>query len=111
MSTIFTPIIEDSRKVTRTVTETVTGFTNCPPVGTHIRLTLGETVVVGTVHKQTFYDGGPKFPVIYVLPDGSKYDHRHFSINITEDAWVIEILDADLDAELEVLTDSEQVPA
>jgi len=30
----------------------VTGVTNCPPAGTRIRATLGETVIVGKVSKR-----------------------------------------------------------
>ena len=36
--------------------KTVKGILNQPPVGTRIRATLGETVIVGTVYRHSSYE-------------------------------------------------------
>ena len=86
-------IFELGEKVIREHIEqkTVKGILNPPPVGTRIRATLGETVLVGTVAQLT------DFPMFYLHIDSGKSSYSHtLSISVWVGAgWTFELLEDD----------------
>jgi hypothetical protein len=89
MTITYTPEIGE-KPVTTTTTKIQRGILNLPPVGTPIRATLGDTVIVGTVAK-----GGEGFELVNVQIGGPKshWDHT-LKIELWIGAgWVIELTD------------------
>lgn len=91
MSTRFTPDVTPTTRI-EMVEKQVVEYSGFPEVGTLIRATLGDTVVVGAVHEQTYYGGGPSHGVIYVTPNGIKRNHQHLTLWL-DSGWEFELLD------------------
>ena len=65
------------------------GLLNAPAVGTRIRATLGETVIVGKVHSMQSH---AEHEVLYVKPDGQQNFWDPFMSCWIEAGWAFEIL-------------------
>jgi len=89
MSTTFIP--EIGTVAVERVPITRQGLLNAPAVGTPIKALLGETVIIGTVHKQQNRAGG--LELIYVLPDGQGIWDAPMACWLGA-GWTFELLDS-----------------
>ena len=91
--TIYTP---ETGTRTTSVETTVTGILNPLPVGTRIRATLGENVIVGRVTGQA-----TRFPIVYVNAEGKPGKRSSCFLEFglwASSGWVFEVLNGEVSA-------------
>ncbi|TFD51988.1 hypothetical protein E3T46_07825 [Cryobacterium sp. Hh11] len=86
----FTPELGE-QPITTTTTTIRKGVLNAPPIGTPIRATLGDTVIVGKI-----VDGPEGFELLNVRADAPKnsYDHTLDMCLWIGAGWVIELTES-----------------
>jgi len=89
MSTVFVPEVGERINVIPAKETIVTGLLNAPTEGTRIRATLGETIIVGTVGRDSAHE------LITVIPDGLNHiwGHTGYTDCWIGAGWTFEILD------------------
>jgi len=90
MTITFTPELGE-KPVTTTTTTIQRGILNPPPIGTPIRATIGDTVIVGTVTKGS---EGFALVTIRVAAPKSTWDHTLDMQLWVGAGWVFELTEA-----------------